>query len=489
MPNRRFIDLKNTTMRIRDRLILAHTSWEIRRGQQWAVIGPNGAGKTSLVKALIGETPVVRGRIRRHHPMSRPVAIGYVSFEQHQKIIHREEDRDEARFFAGRLDDYLRTAELLFGAGPKHKAGDPSATRIINRMGVAHLLDRGVRFLSTGEIRKVLIARALLKSPLLLILDEPFAGLDKRSRRRLTDTLRDLMRKGTQIILVTHRWEQIPPEISHVIYLREGRVVLKGKRRDVLNNKNIPGMCQNEPSPARPGCPGRPLRKHRYGKETPVLVRMKNVSVVYGGIQVLKNFSWTVRRGENWAVYGENGSGKTTLLNLITGGHLQAYANEIYLWGRRRGTGESVWEIKERVGLVSSEMQIDYRKSIQCIDVVLSGFFDSVGLYRSATPRQGEKARRWMDRLNLGPLMHRRMDHLSYGEKRLVLLARAMVKSPEMLCLDEPCHGLDPLNRQRVIDLVDYIGKETDTQLLYVTHYKDEKPACVTRELYLDHSP
>ena len=160
-------------------------------------------------------------------------------------------------------------------------------------------------------------------------------------------------------------------------------------------------------------------------------------------------------------ILGPNGSGKTTLLNLITADNPQAYANRIYLFGRRRGSGESIWDIKQRIGIVSSEFQIRYRKPITAFEVVLSGFFDSVGLYRHASAGQKQMAEQWMAVLGIAHKSDKIFNQLSYGEQRMVLLARAMVKMPLMLILDEPCQGLDRTNRHRILEAIDIIGRRS----------------------------
>jgi molybdate transport system ATP-binding protein len=210
---------------------------------------------------------------------------------------------------------------------------------------------------------------------------------------------------------------------------------------------------------------------------------MQNVTVKYGVTTALDNVSWTMQPGENWAILGPNGSGKSTLLSLITADNPQAYANRIFLFGRRRGSGESIWEIKQRIGMVSSEFQIRYRKPIAALEVVLSGFFDSVGLYRHASAQQRQSAEKWLAVLGIANLSQKAFNQLSHGEQRMVLLARSMVKMHLILILDEPYQGLDRTNRQRILAAVDVIGSRSETHIIYVTHYPDELPACITHIL------
>ena len=133
--------------------------------------------------------------------------------------------------------------------------------------------------------------------------------------------------------------------------------------------------------------------------------------------------------------------------------------------------------------MISAEFHIRYRKPIPAFDVVLSGFFDSVGLYRHATSEQRDAAGRWMQTLQIADKAERLFHTLSQGEQRMVLLTRAMIKSPRLLILDEPCQGLDPPSRDRLLGLIDRIGCRPDTQLLYVTHHRAEALSCITHEL------
>ena len=477
------ITLDRITIRMRDRFLLPDTSWVIKQNQHWAILGTNGAGKTSLVRAIVGELPVVRGKIVYHGGKSLKDSICYVSFERHQRLIAREEARDESRYFSGKLNDVTAARDLLNGALPALNSPQRQFDAVVEQLNIAHLLNRGIRFLSTGEMRKIMIAQALVKSPRLLILDEPFEGLDVSSRSQLTQVINGLMDDQRQIILVTHRLAEIPPNISHIMGLREGNVVFQSKRQDPLGADQIERLYRRKVSPHQEV----PFAKHPDDspsvKMPDVFVEMKNTTVRYKDVVVFNQLNWKMKAGENWAIAGPNGAGKTTLLSLIAGDNLQAYANEIYLFGIRRGSGESIWEIKERIGMISSEFQIRYRASIQVFDVVLSGFFDSVGLYRQCTSAQREAAKQWIAFIHMADRADTPFNQLSYGEQRLVLLARAMVKMPLLLILDEPCQGLDRINRRMILDVIDAVSSNNRTHILFVTHHADEMPACISHML------
>lgn len=482
----RFVTFDDATLRVRDRHILPSTNWEIKEGESWAVLGPNGSGKSTLMRALAGEVPVVGGTIRRYHPLAMPETIGYVSFETHRQLIAREQATDAARYFSGDIESYLTPNGLMEISGKEGKqAKGVTRGAIISMLGIKGLLDRPIRFLSTGEIRRILIARAILRSRGMLLLDEPFEGLDHEGRNLLATSIERLLISGVRVMLATHRMENLLPAFTHIIGLKAGRVFCQGPRDQMLTQESLARLYDLD----KGGPENNTATSHAVsadaGSDGSVVIEMKNAGVYYQSLSVFENLNWKVRKGENWSLTGPNGSGKSTLLQMVIGDHPQAYANEIYLFGRRRGSGESIWDIKQRLGVVSSEFQVNYRKPIRAFNVVLSGFFDSVGLYRRATTRQVITAQTWLERLGLCHLKEKRYDLLSFGERRMILLARAVVKNPEILVLDEPCQGLDPANRKRILALVDLIGRQLQTQVLYVSHHPEEVPACITHHLDL----
>lgn len=485
---RLLLDLEGITVRLWDRLIFPCTSWQIREGQQWAVLGPNASGKTALARAICGELPCSAGRIHRYVGRNGYDGIGFVSFELHHRLMARDANRDFSRF-AGSASGHVYS---LTTAGETIQEGlaapDPlHLKRMTEIFGIGELLERPLRFLSNGETRKILIARALMRKPDLLILDEPFDGLDAASCQRLEAVLRDLIHSGLHLILVTHRRDEIVPEISHVLCVKDCRVLSQGPKQDVLTPETLEALYG-------PEHPDQEAHESPSANEKPpadllpkseAIIEFHNVSVRYGETLALHSLDWTMRRGENWAVLGPNGSGKTTLISLIYADNLQAYANDIRLFGKKRGSGESIWEIKRRIGLVSPHLQAGYRLDMRVFDVVVSGFFDSTGLYRRPTEEQQSAAVKWIERLGITDLRDRIFSQLSYGERRLVIVVRALVKNPELLALDEPCQGLDPANRRQVLSLIDRIGFHAPTQILYVTHRRDEMPRCITNVLRL----
>jgi molybdate transport system ATP-binding protein len=380
--------------------------------------------------------------------------------------------------------------------------------KAIDLLDIEYLLERKILHVSHGEARKVLIARAFMQSPKLLILDDPFCGLDSSSRKIVKNTIDDLLTAGSlQILLVAPRIEEIPQGISHILCVANNRVVDQGRKDMILQTEFVRDLFASQDnrkftSWEGPGVGAFPswegISCMGVGE---ILIEMKNTSVSYGKVDVLRDINWTVRQGENWAVLGPNGAGKTTLLSLILADNPQSYANEIMLFGKRRGSGESIWDIKRNIGWVSPELQIYYHNESTCHNVVCSGFFDSVGLYRECSPEQTSVAEHWMRTFGIRDLADRALGTVSAGEQRLVLLARALVKNPILLILDEPCQGLDFSHRKRIITLLDQISpsdhcllgrgrggysSQTPVNMIYVTHHFDEMPDTITHVLKLE---
>jgi molybdate transport system ATP-binding protein len=488
MGRKPFITLDNVALRLYDRVLFEHTDWKILDNQHWAVIGPNGSGKSTLMRALCGRVPVVQGRIAYHFTENgaKPQEqIAYVSFDAQRSVVGWQDPFYQARWNSDRSADGVPVADCLsreqvYKTNPFQVIDDlpdPAVfvarrDEVIERLQIETLLGKNTIQLSNGERRKVFIARALLKSPRLLILDNPFTGLDQEFRARLKEIIARLMGDRMRVMVVETDRDEIPPGVTHVLEVEDCRVVASGPVDAASKSRGVEPVQK----------PGFLLEKNRVSEDR-ILVRMEGVCVSYDGTPVLRGIDWTVREGERWALLGPNGAGKTTLLGLILGDNPQAYANQIALFGRRRGSGESIWEIKRRIGWVAPELHLYTPIAATGFDVVCSGFFDSVGLYRQCSPQQREEARAWMARLSISDCAKAAFRQLSEGEQRMVLVARALVKRPQLLVLDEPCQGLDTRNRDRVLEAVDSVG---NTSMIYVTHEADEMPKTITHVIRLD---
>lgn len=510
MDSKPFITVDHITVRLPNRLILEDSGWDIRSDEHWAVLGPNGSGKTTLVRALWGGVPLRNGNIHFHFlgpdsagEFSAREHIGYVSLEMHQKLMEQEDLKAELRAYAGQTGEGTTAREIIFSGILSHRsamAGDEDRlSEIAGILDIRHLLGRPLAALSTGETRKVLIARALMKNPKLLILDEPFEGLDEKSREFLAHSIHRLMDGPLRVILVAHRMEEISPNITHVLLVKDGRVFGQGPKEEILTSATLSrlygcelvlgkqnGSYSLSYGREEEGSIDLPREGEGFsGDEGRVLIDMKDTTVKYGDLTVLDRLSWAMRRGENWAILGPNGAGKSTLVGLILGENPQVYANRISLFGKARGSGETIWDIKKRIGVVSAELQVQYRKKMSAYEVIASGFYDSIGLYQRPTEEEKGVVDRWVNLLAMKELAKEPFHQLSFGQKRMILLARAMVKGPGLLIADEPCHGLDMGNRRRVLKVLEKIG-ETKTALLYITDRREEILPCITHVMRLE---
>jgi molybdate transport system ATP-binding protein len=472
--------LNNAELRIRARRVFHNTTWQILRGEAWVVLGPNGSGKSTLAGAIDGSTTVVAGSVFRAETIGAQRKTGdRVSPELARYIVEREFNSDHRRYAAGRPTDVLLARDLLTEILDDNENGTESL-RLLDRYDVTRLFDTPVRHLSSGELKRLLIARALATPTDLTVFDEPFDGLDVTAQRLLAEDLEEYANADNprSLVLVTHRIEEIPPNFGNVLSTLDCRVSAIGGRELIPSYPagNTRVDIRSKVSPANGFAPA---------TESELIVELHSVRVAYDESVLFSDFDWSMREGEHWSIVGPNGSGKTTILNLIYGDNLLAYANDVRVFGVRRGDGESIWELRRRIGYVTPTLNLRYTLDLDVTDVVASGFFDSVGLYRRPTDEQLERTRGLLNTLGINDLVPRRFRLLSAGERALVLIARALVKSPRLLILDEPCQGLDDGSRVCVLEAINKIGRSRESNLIYVTHHADEIPGCITHTLNL----
>jgi molybdate transport system ATP-binding protein len=488
------LELDNVTLRAGDRPAFRSLSWTIRRGERWAVIGPNGSGKSLLAAALCGQVIPSRGEIR-HRP---EFTAGLVSPHTHRAVVAQESSFYQSRWHSGLSEGHLAVRDFLsqehveeinpYEVNP-HRT--PRAAFLQRRrdaldlLGIRELWQRKLIYLSNGEMRKILLARALVQSPDLLVLDDPFAGLDAASRKKLGTVLHKLMQKGPQILVLSSRPDEIPTRTTHLLLLSGHRVIAQGTRKAVCRHPLIKALKTPHLKPPDEANLPKPSRRNGSIPQNEALIEIRNVTINYNAKPVLRDVTWTVRQGEQWALLGPNGAGKTTLLSLIQGDNPQAYAQDIRHFGISPDSTQALWQARQFIGWLSPELHLHYPSDWTCLDVVCSGFFDSLGLHQHCSPRQRRLALDQLSQLNLSACATTRLGELPLGDQRLALLARALVKSPRLLILDEPCQGLDRRHRSRVLQAADSAARTNNLSLIFVSHHQRELPACITHTLRL----
>ncbi|ENU4086634.1 molybdate ABC transporter ATP-binding protein ModF [Enterobacter asburiae] len=470
------LHISQGTFRLSDTRTLTIADLTIRAGESWAFVGTNGSGKSALARALAGELPLLKGECQGDF-----TRLTRLSFEQLQKLVSDEWQRNNTDLLSpGEEDTGRTTAEII-----QDEVKDPArCQRLAERFGITALLNRRFKYLSTGETRKTLLCQALMSEPELLILDEPFDGLDVQSRAQLAALLESLNQQGYTLVLVLNRFDEIPDFIQYAGVLADCNLTETGEKTALLKQALIAQLAHSEqldgitlPEPDAPSA------RHALDPHQPRIV-LRDGIVSYDDRPILNRLSWTVNPGEHWQIVGPNGAGKSTLLSLITGDHPQGYSNDLTLFGRRRGSGETIWDIKKHIGYVSSSLHLDYRVSTTVRNAILSGYFDSIGIYQAVSDKQHKLAQQWLDILGMDNRVADAPFHsLSWGQQRLALIVRALVKHPTLLILDEPLQGLDPLNRQLIRRFVDVLISEGETQLLFVSHHAEDAPACITHRL------
>ena len=430
------------------------------------IAGPNGCGKTLYVEQ-----------------MRRQMASDSVRYIAFCDSYGAKTDRAyylQQRWNHHDIDEETPTVrQSLERASSISPQGD--ADRLVEMMGLTDSLDKYVIQLSSGELRKLQLVKTLLSRPRTLIVDNPFIGLDPAARQQLKDLFRQLAEnEDITIYLVVARQSDIPEDAEvwseREINGNEGGV--KGTTPPTQNNMaTIPDASASGANWKGQTPPSLPV------------VELRHVTIRYGSHTILNDINWTILQGEHWALTGRNGSGKSTLLSLICADNPQAYACDISLFGRRRGTGESIWDIKRRIGYVSPEMHRSYQRNLPAIQVVASGLKDTVGLYTRPNEQEKAQCRSAMQRFGIGDMADRPFLTLSSGEQRLVLLARAFVKGPDLLILDEPLHGLDDRNSSMVKAIIEDYCSRPENTLIMVSHYEEELPPSINRRKNLSPSP
>ena len=459
-------------------------NFELQEGEHLAVIGLNGSGKSTLIQTITGQLFLREGKLSfefgpdAHRYNSENIryvtfndAYGTATADYYYQQRWNSQDSDQGP----RVEDILGREKCDDTAWKAH---------LYDLLGIDKMLDKPIIMLSSGELRKMHIARLLLSAPKVLILESPFIGLDAPSRQLLVELLQRLIDEASvQIILVVTAPQDIPPFITHVyeteaMQCGEKCTVQEYRTRETITARRAAINSRKIDLPLLPPEKSSPCTATD-------IVRLEEVSIRYGRRTIIDRLNWIIKNGEKWSLSGPNGAGKSTLLSIICADNPQSYSQNITLFDHKRGSGESIWDIKRHIGYVSPEMHRSYLKDIPAAGIVASGYYDTIGLFRRLTEEQMEACSGWLDTFGVSALRDRSFVKLSSGEQRMLLLARALVKDPALVILDEPLHGLDILNKERARAIIEAFAARPGKTIIYVTHYPEELPRCIDKTLIL----
>lgn len=483
-------------LKIEGESILHQINFKIERGEVLAITGASGSGKTMLGKVLVGRQQVSSGTLN-FLGIERRLMVDqqdhFIAFSGRRSMHHSQRYESVGMENVPTVHEFLQQVV----AENTHDNKSEEVLEVLTELEIAHLQHQKILELSNGERKRTQLAVALLQQPDLLVLDQPFVGLDFHSQAKLKQLLTRLKESGICVVMMVDS-QHISAPVDWVLELKNGTVNQFVRQKEYQSKIEIQSKSRIDPLILDL----LPDASEAFDD----MVVMKKVNVTLSGKPILKAIDWQVRRGEQWALLGPNGSGKSTLLSLVTADNPQGYSNHLVLFDRQRGSGESIWDIKKRIGFVSPELHLYFLRgagifntipglknsksevysSLACQDVVTSGFQDEVGFSSPATDHQLKTTQRWLQMLGLAHLQKRLFVHTSLGEQRVVLLVRALVKSPQLLVLDEPCQGLDQQQASKFIGLLEQICSHLNTTMIYVTHQKEEIPECVTHLLQLE---
>ncbi|MBB5638610.1 molybdate transport system ATP-binding protein [Pedobacter cryoconitis] len=467
------VHITNLDLKYQHRLIFQDLNWTINRHENWLLRGISGSGKTSLAKAIAG---LVRfqGNIELNFDSQSslaPIVYYVANWYQFKDLEGQSNFYYQQRYNKQSTETTATVRFELETYGQKHQLQFSEVEKLLAALGFADLIDSTLIQLSSGEHKKLQLVSALWLKPQLLIIDQPYNGLDKLSRQNLNRLFEEITAAGTTLILISND-KELPAAIHRFAEVRDGKLTEVSADEYTLESET-----ESKPIP-------------EFLSEAPVsstgsIIKMAGVNISYGEKQVLKNINWEVKSGEKWLLQGPNGSGKSTLLSLITGDHPQAYANDLHLFGNKRGSGESIWDIKKRIGLISPELHWYFDPLATVKQSILSGFFDSSGLFREPDYTRKTQAAELISYFGLTEYQDNLLNQLPLGKQRLAFLARTIIKNPELLILDEPCQGLDQQQTQYFNKLVDELCKN-GTTLIYVGHFESQLPACIEKRILLE---
>lgn len=485
--------LEKASLSYKNTQVLQDITFQLSAGESLAIIGASGSGKTSLAKLICKSV----------HPTSGEVENSFRTVFVSQQDHFSEIAGMGSTYYSKRYEfhDYENPMtvpeyllQLLKRLGrDNHPVED---LELLDTFKIRYLLDRNLMQLSNGERKRLQLIGAILEEPELLIMDQPFTGLDVKARAQLSELLEQLTNKGLSYVLICGKSE-IPDFVENVLLLNEGQIEFQGKPQQIKAVEHT-GSTINTAVKVD-------VLLSQETESFDTIIAMKHVHVQMKGNPILVDVNWEVKQGECWVLLGHNGAGKSTLLSMVTADNPQGYTNDLILFDKQRGSGESIWDIKNRIGYLSPELHLYFIRgkgvlnsvpgissdakpysTLSCTDVIISGYRDEIGTVSPVTPHQKSIAHAWLEMVNLLKLSETLFVDASLGEQRVILLLRALIKAPALLILDEPCQGMDPDQIEYFKNLLDHICSSKHITMVYVSHHKNEIPDSVQKVLVLE---
>jgi molybdate transport system ATP-binding protein len=458
------LKIKDATFKKFQYFVFQNIDWEMYPEENWAITGANGSGKTTFLEIVEGRLMKTKGELVYNFTDvdagDAPRQIASVYFND--PSIDYGNFYYQQRYNATETDSITTVRNFL-------KLNDADDLPELEAFDIKRLLDMEIIKLSNGQFKKMLITKALMKKPRLLLLDNLYTGLDKQAREYIAHTINQVTSLGTNVIIVADR--DIPDSITKVMEIENFSV------KNTLNKKNyIPAHHYlRQKLPLLPPAPAQTFA---------TAVKFEDVNIVYNDKPVVNRARWTVLHSEKWALTGPNGAGKSLLLSLIFADNPQAYSNNIVLFDRKRGTGESIWDIKDNIGFVSPEMHLYFNRHKTCREIALSGLSENPYKKINITDEIIQFANNLFDYFSITKICNDLFHHVSTGQQNIILLIRALVKNPPMLVLDEPFQGIDFDSVNRAKPLLDEYCK--NRTLIFVSHQPDELPSCIDKYFSLN---
>lgn len=492
--SRSLLSFHDVTLKRGKNIIFQNLNFTLKQGEHWAITGAGGSGKSMLLEAIAGKIAISAGETDHllldeyvEQRKEKQVLFGWhqlielvTSKHAFKNLSNTSTFYYQQRFNSADSDDAETVEEYLSGLNAFDAQAIWTLNKVMQKFNLSGLKDKHLIKLSNGETKRLLLAAALIKNPVILLLDDPFVGLDVQTRKKLNEWISEIAASGITIVMTTTVTE-IPDAITHIATIENGSLHAVERKKFNPENHLLTSTLE--------GIDKKELKSLLTYSETEayeVLVKMEEVVISYDGKRILDEVSWLVKPNEHWALTGHNGAGKSTLLSLINGDNPQAYANKIVLFDKKKGSGESIWDIKQKIGFVSPELYQYFPTDHSCVEVIESGFYDTPGLFRKSVPVNVQLIKRWMKVFGLQDYSQELFRNTATSLQRMCLLIRALIKNPALLILDEPCQGVDAKQQEQFKQVINLLCDNSAVSIIYVSHYEEQLPTCIDHWLKLE---